>query len=313
MSTSVQRDVKSPYFSPRRKRPRSRSTSPCEGRGKSSRPAFRPDILPGSDSDATIDEQLAGQDPLYCFYFRTFTLLYKRLEQSKPLLIQGTSLHSAISWSVRCTTTTERVADDPWKVLVAVTLLNKTSGKLAIPVFWDILGRYPDPLTLSEAPFETLQSLLQPLGLHTIRARRLADLSKLYIDDPPSPTTLRQSRPYVQSMPISASSPPQPSSSQPAPSSPPAVSPRRKTQRDRYVPTSISHLPGAGAYALDSYRIFCMPPDEWKQVMPSDKELIKYLKWKWAFEERMKWVPGVGVDGRVDVEYLETLLGELES
>jgi hypothetical protein len=81
MST-VQRDVESPYFSPRRKRPRSRSTSPSEGRGKSLRPAVRPDTFPDN-------EQLAGQDPLYCFYFRTFTLLYKRLEQSKPLLIQG--------------------------------------------------------------------------------------------------------------------------------------------------------------------------------------------------------------------------------
>jgi methyl-CpG-binding domain protein 4 len=130
---------------------------------------------------------------------------------------------------------------------------------------------------LFAAPFESLQSLLQPLGLHTTRSKRLVHLSKLYLDDPPSPNTLRQSRPYVSSTHLPDPSP-SPSFSLPtSPSSPSPVSPTRKTQRNRYVPTSISHLPGAGAYALDSYRIFCMQPDEWKNVMPSDKVLIKYL------------------------------------
>jgi methyl-CpG-binding domain protein 4 len=44
----------------------------------------------------------------------------------------------------------ESVADDPWKLLISVTLLNKTSGKLAIPVFWDILNKWPTPLALSQ-------------------------------------------------------------------------------------------------------------------------------------------------------------------
>lgn len=46
-----------------------------------------------------------------------------------------------------------------------------------------------------------------------------------------------------------------------------------------YQPTPVSHYPGVGRYALDSYRIFCMSheSEEWKQVMPEDKELIRYL------------------------------------
>jgi methyl-CpG-binding domain protein 4 len=44
-----------------------------------------------------------------------------------------------------------------------------------------------------------------------------------------------------------------------------------------YPPTSISHYPGIGRYALDSYRIFCTASEEWKEVMPEDKELIRYL------------------------------------
>lgn len=47
--------------------------------------------------------------------------------------------------------------------------------------------------------------------------------------------------------------------------------------RERYPPTCISHLPGSGPYALDSYRIFCGAEDEWKVVAPADKELVKYL------------------------------------
>ena len=50
----------------------------------------------------------------------------------------------------------------------------------------------------------------------------------------------------------------------------------------RYPSTPISHFPGIGPYALDSYRIFCdsynnPASEEWKDVMPTDKELIRFL------------------------------------
>ena len=47
--------------------------------------------------------------------------------------------------------------------------------------------------------------------------------------------------------------------------------------RQRYLQTPASHLPGSGPYALDSYRIFCGAADEWKEVAPNDKELVKFL------------------------------------
>lgn len=56
----------------------------------------------------------------------------------------------------------------------------------------------------------------------------------------------------------------------------------------------IAHLPGMGAYALDSYRIFYRDSlrridftedasiePEWKRVKAEDKDLKAYLKWKW--------------------------------
>ena len=45
----------------------------------------------------------------------------------------------------------------------------------------------------------------------------------------------------------------------------------------QYPPTVISHIPGCGPYALDSYRIFCTTEDEWMSVRPTDKELRRYL------------------------------------
>ena len=51
---------------------------------------------------------------------------------------------------------------------------------------------------------------------------------------------------------------------------------KNKTKID-YPPTHISHYPGSGKYALDSYRIFCMGKEEWKKVCSDDKELRRYL------------------------------------
>lgn len=45
---------------------------------------------------------------------------------------------------------TEQVGHDPWQLLVAVTLLNKTTAKVALPVFWQILEKWPSAYALSE-------------------------------------------------------------------------------------------------------------------------------------------------------------------
>ena len=78
---------------------------------------------------------------------------------------------------------------------------------------------------------------------------------------------------------------------------------------DKRVAWEIGHLPSIGAYALDSWRIFCrdelrdvgaeMPIElmeekveedlkgEWTRVVPLDKELRAYLRWRWG---RCGWV-----------------------
>ncbi|KAF8722430.1 hypothetical protein AX14_009834 [Amanita brunnescens Koide BX004] len=198
-------------------------------------------------------------DPLYLFYLR-------QLARCKPSLIQ------------------EELANNSWRLLVAVILLNKTYGKVAIPIFWFIMKEWPTPYHLSQADEAVLKSTIGRLGLQSIRARRLIQISCIYLLDPPSIYDCRPSR--------------------------------HTHKGKRYPSTPISHLPGIGPYALDSYRIFCdshinPTSKEWKDVMPTDKELIRFLKWKWAYIEHKEWRPGIGVVGSLRLPYLMSLVDEL--
>lgn len=191
--------------------------------------------------------------------FRTFANLYTVVYLAKPKLVQ------------------EMVQDDPWKLLIATMLLNKTSGKVALPVFWYIVQRWPTPRELAAVEFEILEALLHHLGLSNMRARRLITLSEMYIHYPPNPLLLYKSKVM-----------------------------KGKSNVD-YPPTHVSHYPGSGKYALDSYRIFCMGKGEWKKVLSDDKELRRYLRWRWAVEEFKEWNEEVGVVGPITLDYLERL------
>lgn len=191
--------------------------------------------------------------------FQAFANLYTMVYLAKPKLVQ------------------EAVQDDPWKLLIATMFLNKTSGKVALPVFWYVIKCWPTPEKLAEADFETLKALLHHLGLSNTRAHRLRNLSRMYIEHPPNPRLVYKSK----------------------------VTKRKETVD--YPPTHVSHYPGSGKYALDSYRIFCMGKGEWKKVLSDDKELRRYLRWRWAVEEFKEWNEDVGVVGPITLEYLERL------
>jgi hypothetical protein len=64
--------------------------------------------------------------------------------------------------------------------------------------------------------------------------------------------------------------------------------------------SEVAHLKGVGRYANDAWRIFCkdrlygregVDGPEWKKVVPKDKELRGYIKWKWA-KEGYDWHSG---------------------
>jgi len=54
-----------------------------------------------------------------------------------------------------------------------------------------------------------------------------------------------------------------------------------------------------------------MDGGEWKSVLPDDKELKKYLKWRWAMQEFKQWNHLDGVVGDINRAYLERLPLEL--
>jgi methyl-CpG-binding domain protein 4 len=153
-----------------------------------------------------------------------------------------------------------------------------------------------------------LLELIKPLGLQATRSKCLIEMSAKYAANPPSLDTLYPSRASYIKVGVDEEQV------------------ARGVYHMKYPPTPISHLPGAGAYALDSYRIFCSPGNEWKTVYPDDKELLRYVvchfsmlhsfctdssaflkKWKWAFFERQRWERDRGVVGPVTKEYLEAL------
>ncbi|KAG8891766.1 hypothetical protein FRC01_014521 [Tulasnella sp. 417] len=165
---------------------------------------------------------------------------------------------------------------------------------------------------------EDLSQVMAKLGFQNTRANRFIQLSLHYITDPPNADRLHRSRcpsltPKKRTPKTNVS---HNTTTEHSPRSKEgkrkkAVSPQAGEGADdpvelpvRYPPTPISHLPGVGRYALDSYRIFspalsgggaprdeqhCLrnllsPCDdsseakpEWKEVLPEDKELRKYL------------------------------------
>ncbi|XP_030280115.1 methyl-CpG-binding domain protein 4 [Sparus aurata] len=75
----------------------------------------------------------------------------------------------------------ETLFHDPWKLLVATIFLNKTSGKMAIPVLWQFFERYPSAEVTREADWRPMSELMKPLGLYELRAKTLIRLSDEYL------------------------------------------------------------------------------------------------------------------------------------
>ncbi|KAM3914289.1 methyl-CpG-binding domain protein 4 [Leptodactylus fuscus] len=75
----------------------------------------------------------------------------------------------------------ETLFHDTWKLLIATIFLNKTSGKMAIPVLWSFLEKYPTPEVARAADWKEMAELLQPLGLYELRAKTIVRFSDEYL------------------------------------------------------------------------------------------------------------------------------------
>ncbi|XP_008853172.2 methyl-CpG-binding domain protein 4 [Nannospalax galili] len=75
----------------------------------------------------------------------------------------------------------ETLFHDPWKLLIATIFLNRTSGKMAIPVLWEFLEKYPSAEIARTADWRDVSELLKPLGLYDLRAKTIIKFSDEYL------------------------------------------------------------------------------------------------------------------------------------
>ncbi|XP_054901997.1 methyl-CpG-binding domain protein 4 isoform X2 [Poeciliopsis prolifica] len=76
----------------------------------------------------------------------------------------------------------ETLFHDPWKLLVATIFLNKTSGKMAIPVLWVFFEHYPSAEVTREADWKPMSELMKPLGLYELRAKTIIRFSDEFLN-----------------------------------------------------------------------------------------------------------------------------------
>ncbi|KAF2687605.1 hypothetical protein K458DRAFT_167232 [Lentithecium fluviatile CBS 122367] len=173
----------------------------------------------------------------------------------------------------------ERICGDLFALVVQAIPWNKTRGLAARPILWVLLRKYPTPEVLAGATLPDVEDIIRKLGLQQRRAQRLVDMAKAWIALPPTPERRYGRRHY------------------PRKCSNLAVKDGELLGPDDVREGwEIAHLPGVGEYALDSFRIFgrdrlrgisegSLVEPEWKRLVPKDKELGPYVRWKWAQEE----------------------------
>ncbi len=153
-------------------------------------------------------------------------------------------------------------------MLIATCLLNQTRGRQAVPLFWQLIVRWPTAEALRDADLTELTDFLQPIGLHRRRAQRLVDLGTVFSESPPRAGVLYDTRGQK--------------------TAPPRRSSCGVYEVAENVATCIGHLPGVGKYAVDSFRIFCVGGGAQRSLgkrPPADKMEA-------AFAAMRSWRPG---------------------
>lgn len=206
----------------------------------------------------------------------------------------------------------EELADDPFRLLVAVTFLVKTSGKAAIPVFRTLMDTFRGPGALAGAPSSEIAAMIKHLGLSVVRTAQIQKFARIWLESPPTKEAHYSVKNYPR--------PGDRSDIRAGEELPP-----EEHDDSRTSAWEIGHMT-QGAYAIDSWRIFCRDvllgraqdwkgkgregefQPEWMRVLPQDKELRAYLRWMWM-QEGWAWDPVTG-DKEVLSEQLRSAVNE---
>lgn len=188
----------------------------------------------------------------------------------------------------------EDLATDPLRLLIAVTFLIRVKGKHSIPVFHDLVEKYPTPRHLAEADTNDIITMIRHLGLSAVRATAIQKYARIWIENPPRAGI----RYGVKNYPRLGDGADVRTAEILSPDDP------------RSSAWEIGHMT-QGRYAIDSWRIFCRDvllgraedwrgkgregefQPEWMRVLPEDKELRACLRWLWM-QEGYAWDPKTG-------------------
>ncbi|OXB81585.1 UNVERIFIED_CONTAM: hypothetical protein H355_008433, partial [Colinus virginianus] len=138
--------------------------------------------------------------------------------------------------------------------------------KMAIPVLWEFLRKYPSPEVARAADWKEMSELLRPLGLYVLRAKTIIKFSVVLFEMLPRAgpgSTLFCSQLGLHSEGC-------------------ACVPDEYLNKQWKYPIELH---GIGKYGNDSYRIFCV--NEWKEVQPQDHKLNIYHAWLWENHEKL--------------------------
>eukprot|EP01026_Neomeris_dumetosa_P052301 TRINITY_DN46239_c0_g1_i3.p1 TRINITY_DN46239_c0_g1~~TRINITY_DN46239_c0_g1_i3.p1 ORF type:complete len:264 (+),score=31.86 TRINITY_DN46239_c0_g1_i3:52-792(+) len=75
----------------------------------------------------------------------------------------------------------EQLYKDPWKVLVACMMLNRTSGRQVHGVIWDLFKLCPSAEEALNVSKDEIVEVIRPLGIHTKRANDMLVMSEQYL------------------------------------------------------------------------------------------------------------------------------------
>jgi hypothetical protein len=182
----------------------------------------------------------------------------------------------------------EQLCHDPLRLLIGITFLIRTAGRTSIPVFYQLMEKYPTAAALAEADRAEIVEMTRHLGLQEVRADTYIRYARTFLENRP----VKGKRYRVVNYPVKGA--------------------HKGIAKDEVLPDNeedpreaaweIGHLT-QGAYALDSWRIFCRDEcrglatswngedakeegfqPEWMRVLPKDKELRAFLRWCWLRE-----------------------------
>lgn len=212
----------------------------------------------------------------------------------------------------------ERLAHDPFRLLLATIFLNKTQAERAMPVFHQLMEAYPSAAALARATVDEVTTVIRTLGFQNQRAKKCIEFAQAWVAQPPARGKRYRKLHYPQKghgKDVKAG--------------------QVLDDHDPRAAWEISHLPGLGPYSHDSWRMFCRDElrglasdwlgssaqpmhdaagrqfkfePEWKRVLPEDKELRAWMTWMWL-KEGLLWNKDTGEKTKASADLIKMARG----